>query len=123
VLLREGVSLELPRKQGMFRLEARDVSGSRGGAAAGRGTLLGSCQLWVAAARDGSTLFWSHDRCATVLLSVLCGDGRMSYSMTVLVMFRVTKTSVLGFSLCCVRRQVTVDPCNNNVKCILWVGW
>jgi hypothetical protein len=65
VLLHEGVSLELPRKQGMFRLEARDVSGSRGGAAAGRGTLLGSCQLWVAASRDGSTLFWSHDRCVT----------------------------------------------------------
>jgi hypothetical protein len=62
VLLREGVSLELPRKQGMFRLEARDVSGSRGGAAAGKGALLGSCQLWVAAARDGSTLFWSYDR-------------------------------------------------------------
>jgi hypothetical protein len=67
VLLREGVSLELPRKQGMFRLEARDVSGSRVGAAAGRGTLLGSCQLWVAASRDGSTLFWSHDRCVAMM--------------------------------------------------------
>lgn len=67
VLLREGVSLELPRKQGMFRLEAREVSGRGGGAAAGKGALLGSCQLWVAAARDGSTLFWSHDRCGELL--------------------------------------------------------
>jgi hypothetical protein len=38
-------------------------------AAAGKGALLGSCQLWVAAARDGSTLFWSHDRC--VVLTVV----------------------------------------------------
>lgn len=63
VLLREGVSIELPRKFGCFRLEARDMSGSRG--VGGRaGTLLGWCRLNVAAARDGTTLFWTHDRSA-----------------------------------------------------------
>lgn len=71
VLVREGLSLELPRKEGIYRLEARSVEasgGSGGGGSAGakaavKGTLLGSCQLWVAAARDGTTLFWSHERC------------------------------------------------------------
>lgn len=55
-VLGQDVALELPRKQGLFRLEARDVGG-------GRYALLGSALLWVAAARDGTTLFWSHDRC------------------------------------------------------------
>jgi hypothetical protein len=60
-------------------LEGRDVSGSRGGAAAGRGTLLGSCQLWVAASRDGSTLFWSHDRCVRMSAVCMCVSVKSLY--------------------------------------------
>lgn len=68
VLLRQGLSLELPRKQGIFRLEARDAA---------KGALLGSCQLWVAAARDGGTMFWSHDRCVMCFVPrcALCVRG------------------------------------------------
>jgi hypothetical protein len=39
---------------------------------ASRGQLLGSCLLWVAAARDGTTLFWSHDRCVGEDVGGLC---------------------------------------------------
>ncbi|GBF90558.1 hypothetical protein Rsub_03129 [Raphidocelis subcapitata] len=54
VAVRETVKVELPRKEGMIRIELRDLSAG--------GRVLGSTLLWVSASMDGSTLFWGHQR-------------------------------------------------------------
>ena len=54
VAVRETVKVELPRKEGVVRIELRDLSNG--------GRVLGSALLWMAATMDGSTLFWGNDR-------------------------------------------------------------
>ncbi|KIY97382.1 hypothetical protein MNEG_10578, partial [Monoraphidium neglectum] len=59
VAVMETVKLELPRKEGLVRLELRDLSAG--------GRRLGTALLWVSAAPDGSTLFWGHSRSGEAL--------------------------------------------------------
>ncbi|KAI8466970.1 MAG: hypothetical protein J3K34DRAFT_524124 [Monoraphidium minutum] len=66
--VRETIKVELPRKDGIIRLELRDVSAG--------GRKLGSALLWVASTMDGSTLFWGHDRAGEALARRWTPDDR-----------------------------------------------